>query len=89
MDAKLADGLFLMAPALYMPGYEEQHPVSGARRTCVVFGWQDDVIPVENGIRYAQSERASLHLIDGDHRLNDVLTEVGSIFASFLTSIDA
>lgn len=72
------EGLFLMAPALYLPGYAEQNPVSGARRTCVVFGWRDEVIPVENGIRYAQGERASLHLLDGDHRLNDVLADVGT-----------
>lgn len=82
------DGLFLMAPALYMPGYAEQNPVSGARRTCVVFGWRDDVIPVANAIRYAQREHVALHLIDGDHRLNDVLDDVGAIFASFLASID-
>jgi predicted esterase len=77
-------GLFLMAPAFYMPGYAVQNPQSGAARTCMVFGWQDEVIPVECGIRFAQAHRAELHLLDGDHRLNSVLPEVGELFARFL-----
>lgn len=80
-------GLFLMAPAFYMPGYEVQEPVSGAERTCVVFGWQDEVIPVEHGIRFAQSQQAELHILDGDHRLNSVLTGVGTQFEQFLNSV--
>jgi pimeloyl-ACP methyl ester carboxylesterase len=80
-------GLFLMAPAFYMPDYADQAPVSGARKNCVIFGWQDAVIPVEHGIRFAQNQRAELHLLDSDHRLDSVLPEVGKIFESFLTSI--
>lgn len=80
-------GLFLMAPAFYMPGYADQTPVSGAGRTCVVFGWQDEVIPVEHGIRFAHEMRAELHVLDGDHRLNSVLPSVGMLFESFLISV--
>ena len=81
------EGLFLMAPAFYIPGYAEQTPVSGASHTCVVFGWQDDVIPVEHGIRFAQAQRAELHVLDGDHRLNSVLLEVGAVFDRFLERV--
>lgn len=77
-------GLFLMAPAFYIPGYAVQNPQSGAAQTCVVFGWRDDVIPVECGIRFAQAQRTDLHLLDGDHRLNSVLPEVGELFERFL-----
>jgi hypothetical protein len=78
------DGLFLMAPALYMPGYADQNPSPGARSTCVVFGWRDEVIPVLNGIRFALEHRSSLHVLDSCHRLNDVLSDVGVIFESYL-----
>ncbi len=80
-------GLFLMAPAFYIPGYAEQSPASGATHTSVVFGWQDEVIPVEHGIRFAQQQRAELHVMDGDHRLTSVLPEVGILFDRFLTTV--
>lgn len=77
-------GLFLMAPAFYMPGYAVQDPTPGAPETCVVFGWRDTVIPVAHGIRFAQAHCATLHVLDGDHRLNSVLSEVGALFEGFL-----
>lgn len=77
-------GLFLMAPAFYMAGYAEQQPISDAEQTCVVFGRQDDVIPVEHGIRFADTNRAELHIIEGDHRLNGQLVQVGELFEAFL-----
>lgn len=80
-------GLFLMAPAMYMPGYGEQDPRSAAAHTCVVFGRQDEVIPVSHGIRFADANRCELHIIEGDHRLNDQLAYVGELFASFLRRV--
>lgn len=77
-------GLFLMAPAMHLPGYAEQRPMSGAEYACVVFGWQDEVIPVENGIRFAAENRADLHIIEGDHRLNEQIDKVGELFEAFL-----
>ena len=84
-----AHGLFLMAPAFYMPGYAVQEPAPGAPATCVVFGWRDAVIPVAHGIRFAQTHRAALHVLDGDHRLNSVLPEVGVLFEGFLRRVMA
>lgn len=80
-------GLFLMAPAFYMPGYAVQDPVPTADKVCVVFGWQDVIIPVEHGIRFAQAHRADLHVLDSDHRLNSVLNEVGALFEQFLMTL--
>lgn len=79
--------LFLMAPAFYMPGYAVQTPVPGTSRVSVVFGWHDDVIPVEHGIRFAKDQRAELHVLDSDHRLNSVLAELGILFENFLKKI--
>lgn len=81
-------GLFLMAPAMYMPGYAEQRPMSGATHTCVVFGRQDEVIPVENGIRFAAENHADLHVIEGDHRLNEQIVKVGELFEAFLRRLE-
>ncbi len=80
-------GLFLMAPAFYIPGYRVQTPESGADTTCVVFGWRDELIPVESAIRFAQAQRVALHLLDGDHRLNAILPEVGALFERFLVGV--
>lgn len=81
------DGLFLMAPAFYMPGGAVQSPASAASHTCIVSGWQDEVIPVEHSIRFAQGCAAELHLLDADHRLNEVLVEVGELFERFLVRL--
>lgn len=75
--------LFLMAPAFYLHGYAEQNPESFADATCIVFGWRDDIVPPEHGIRFAQKFRSQLQMIDSDHRLNDSLPYVGDIFDLF------
>jgi len=81
------EALFLMAPAFYLPGYANQTPRSGARQTCIVTGWRDEVIPVEHSIRFAQAQKATLHILDGDHRLNEVLADVGQLFDQFLGKV--
>ena len=82
-----ANGVFLMAPALYIPGYEQQSYPSRCGRIEIVHGWGDDVIPVENSIRYARETGCVLHLIGGDHALNGVVDEVASLFEGFLRRI--
>lgn len=77
-------GLFLMAPAFYMPGYAEQNLQPGTDEVCLVHGWQDEIIPVEHALRFAREHLPELHLIAGDHRLNDVLPTVGHLFEDFL-----
>ncbi|WP_181918361.1 MULTISPECIES: alpha/beta hydrolase [unclassified Wenzhouxiangella] len=82
-------GLFLMAPALFLedrvpdgvvPESYEPH----CDRITIVHGWHDDIIPWENSLRYAEASRASLHLLDSDHRLESALPELKSIFERFL-----
>lgn len=64
--------LFLMAPALYFPGWE-QEPRGIPGLCSVVHGWRDDIVPVERGIDFARRNRAELHVLDADHTLNDQL----------------
>ena len=88
-SAQLADvrGLFLIAPAFYMPGYEELTPKPVARRITVVHGWRDDVVPAANSIRFAAQHSAGLHLIDGDHRLTERIFEINRFFNWFLDDV--
>jgi alpha/beta superfamily hydrolase len=81
------DGLFLLAPAFYKPGYANQDPVPRARKTVVVHGWRDDIIPVEAAIRFSHKHRTDLHILDSDHMLMDVLPEVDKLFAQFLDEL--
>lgn len=77
-------GLFLMAPAFYLPGYAEQDPFPSADRVTVVHGWNDDVVPVDNVLRFAREHRAELHLLDSDHRLTSHLDPLRMLFGFFL-----
>ena len=50
----------------------------------IIHGWSDDIIPVEHSIKYAEQTQCTLHLIDGDHRLNSSLHQVIELFNVFL-----
>lgn len=80
----LAHGLFLLAPAFYLPGYAVQEPTPNTPFVHIVHGWGDDVVPVQNSIRFAQHHRCDLHLLNGDHRLNDALPKIEPLFELFL-----
>jgi len=80
-------GLFLMAPAFYLPGYKEQSPVPHARKTVIVHGLNDEIVPVENSVRFAREHTTELHLIAGDHSLNDQLPKIGMLFDLFLDEV--
>ncbi len=77
-------GLFLLAPAFYLSGYAT-HVFSGLPRTIsVIHGWNDDVVPVDNSIRFAGQHRAELHVVPDDHRLSNSLDMIGREFSRFL-----
>ena len=82
-------GLFLMAPTFYLPGYAVHDLAGVADHTVVVHGWNDEVIPIDHSIRFCQRQKADLHILDSDHRLNSVLPELGHIFDHFLDKAGA
>lgn len=87
--ARQADvrGLFLMAPAFYFPGYAV-HVFSGLPETItVVHGWNDDVVPVENSIRFGGLHSARLHILPDGHRLSDSLEDIVALFTHFLKTV--
>ena len=83
-----AVGLFVLAPAYYMEGYEELTPPAPRIPTCIVHGWRDDVVPADNSIRFARESLAELHLVDGDHRLTDNIVEICAYLKRFLGRLD-
>ena len=80
-------GLFLLAPALYMPGYKQQTFNPECSTIEIVHGWHDNVIPVENSFKFAQDLKSTLHILDDDHRLNGDLDTLSNIFEGFIGKI--
>src|ERR1700685_2931962 len=80
-------GLFLLAPAFYMAGYEEYTPQDVACPTAIVHGWHDGIVPVGNSIRWAREHQAALHLLNSDHRLEDQIDAIRLLLRAFLTAL--
>lgn len=77
-------GLFLMAPAFYMPDYPEHQVGCDGSRVSIVHGWHDSVIPFQNSVHFAQEYESSLLLVDDDHRLAQKLDQIGDYFSTFI-----
>ena len=82
-----AIGLFVLAPAYFMEGYEDLTPDPPSIPICIVHGWHDDIVPVENSIRYARACSATLHLVDGDHRLTANIEEINNYLGQYLEAL--
>jgi fermentation-respiration switch protein FrsA (DUF1100 family) len=85
-----AAGLFLMAPALYVPGYAAfPVPPPPACPITIVHGWRDDVLDWSGSARYGQLSGARVVLVPDDHRLVADLTGLGRLFRLFLDELGA
>jgi len=80
-------GLFLMAPAVSMAGFGKRTPVPQAAVQVAVHGWHDDVVPVENVLKFCREHRIQLHLLDCGHTLVSALPHVEALFEYFLDRI--
>lgn len=80
-------GLFLLAPAFYMAGYEQYTPQDVTCPTAIVHGWHDVIVPVENSIRWAREHHATLHILDSDHRLEDQIGAICGMLCAFLAAL--
>jgi pimeloyl-ACP methyl ester carboxylesterase len=84
-------GLFLMAPAFFVDGYEEYTPAGPDCPFLIMHGKQDEVIPWQNSVRFsseAQNSEGRVVLLDSDHRLVDALPEIAEQFQIFLNQMD-
>lgn len=77
-------GLFLLAPAVYMPGYENQTPAPKAGYCTAVHAWADEIVPADNALRFCRTHGIDLHLVGGDHALNSVIDDIEPLFRHFL-----
>jgi len=83
-----ACGLFLLAPAFYLPGYEENLPDPPDCPTVIVHGWRDGVVPWQGSVRYGSETGARLILLNGDHRLTANIDAISKLFSIFLDELD-
>ena len=82
-----ARGLFLLAPAFYMPGFEAYTPQDVDCPAAIVHGWRDEIVPVENSIRWALEHAAALHILNSDHRLQDQIEAICGLLRDFLRAL--
>lgn len=76
--------LFLLAPAFYMPGFEQYTPQDVGVPSEIVHGWHDAIVPVDNSIRWAREHQAALHILDSDHRLENQIDVICTLLRAFL-----
>lgn len=81
-------GLFLMAPAFYLPDYDRMEFNSPVINTMVIHGWNDEIVPPENSWRFCQQHKIRLKMIEADHVFNSVLPELEKEFRFFLDGLD-
>ncbi len=83
-------GLFLMAPALWMPA-EEYTVQSYQPKTAnieITHGVYDDIVPYENSIRFVREhDDTVLHLVPDNHRLQASHDFLACQFRRFLEEI--
>ena len=80
-------GLFLLAPAFFLPGYQQTEFNPTADQTLVIHGWQDEIVPPENSWRFCQQHHLSLKMLNADHRLMSAISEVAQDFNHFLSCL--
>jgi len=91
-EQKRVAGLWLMAPALFMEDRIEDGEIPDAYtpktgHIMVVHGWQDDIIPWRNSLKFAEASGATLQLVSDGHRLENSLITMERLFAEFLERI--
>jgi pimeloyl-ACP methyl ester carboxylesterase len=82
-------GLFLIAPALYLTRYDVQEFKSLAANIAVRHGWDDDIISVDNSIKFCKTHNCALSIVDDDHRMSKTRHELKIHFTNFLKTCNA
>nr|VFJ88534.1 MAG: Alpha/beta superfamily hydrolase [Candidatus Kentron sp. H]VFJ90500.1 MAG: Alpha/beta superfamily hydrolase [Candidatus Kentron sp. H]VFJ96670.1 MAG: Alpha/beta superfamily hydrolase [Candidatus Kentron sp. H] len=83
------DGLFLMAPAVFLSGFGARNPQPRAAHRWVVHGWNDETVPAQGVMHFARQHKMQLHMLDDEHRLAEALPTVGALFELFLEPLTA
>jgi len=80
------DGLFLMAPAVYLDGYNHIELTPVAEQIFVIQGWHDEIVPCENVIKFSQKHSADLYLCNDGHTLAGSIELIKQQFSKFLSA---
>lgn len=86
-DKTVLRGVFLMAPALYLPRYQQQQYTGDINHIEIVHGWSDNVVLYEHSLRYAREVGCTLHLVDDNHRFSHNLHQLEKLFEQFLYNV--
>ncbi len=82
-----AYAVFLLAPAINIPGYKIETYGTNHKNVEIVHGWSDEIIPPEHSIKFAKEADCILHLISGDHRLQSSIDTIKELFTQFLDRV--
>jgi len=79
-------GLFLMAPPTQLEGFDITLEAADIP-TCIVHGWDDELIPANEVVKWAQPRRSELMLVNDSHRLAEHVEFCAEVFARFVRSL--
>lgn len=79
-------GLFLMAPPVGIDGYRRRFDAA-AVPTTIVHGWDDELIPAMDVVRWARQRRDRLVMVDDSHRLAAHVEFTADEFGRFLQGL--
>lgn len=79
-------GLFLMAPPTQLEGFDIKLDAADVP-TCIVHGWDDELIPASEVVKWAQKRRNELVLVNDSHRLSGHVDFCANVFARFVQSL--
>lgn len=81
-------GLFLMAPPTQLEGFEIKLEAADIP-TCIVHGWDDELIPAVEVVKWAHPRRSQLVLVNDSHRLAEHVEFCAEVFARFVRSLSS
>jgi predicted alpha/beta-hydrolase family hydrolase len=79
-------GLFLMAPPTQLQGFDIKLEAA-VTPTCIVHGWDDELIPADAVVAWSKSRRDHLILVNDSHRLADHVIFCAEAFGRFAASL--
>ena len=79
-------GLFLMALPTQLEGFDIKLEAANIP-TCIVHGWDDELIPATEVVKWAHKRRDQLVLVNDSHRLADHVDFCAEVFARFVSSL--
>lgn len=80
-------GLFLVAPALYLPHYAQHRYSNDLINVEIVHGWSDNVVIFEHSLRFARECNVPLHLLPGGHMMLSQLSRIDELFSQYLQRV--